>query len=133
MFGALVSLIQPFYIARIFRRAYFLFFPSQNVLHRKKLLINFHSFRLPWDQTTITGWMFEMAYHTDLFYFYFFVSFSLLTLFISIFEYHRSFYELFKHLIGKLDMNEQLYKPIQIYQLKVCLRDTIILHTSAKK
>lgn len=73
-----------------------------------------------------------MAYHTDCFYFYFFVTFSLLTLFISICEYHRSFYELFQHLIGKLDMNEQ-YKPIQIYQLKVCLKDTIILHTSAKK
>lgn len=88
--------------------------------------------RLPWDQNTITGWMLEMAYHMDVFLFYFFVSFSVLTLFISICEFHRSLYELFDHLIAEFDMNET-NKSDEIYQLKVCLRDTIVLHTSAKR
>lgn len=101
------------------------------------LILNRHiygsCFRLPWDQFTTIGWIFEQIYCDITLVPYLLVILLFLTFFVSICEYHRAFYELFQSQIDEVNF-EVLGNSYQTYYyVKKSLRKSIFFHISVKK
>lgn len=90
--------------------------------------IFFFSFRLPWNQHTLIGWMVETIFYLNSASTFLFVNAVFLTFFITICEYHSAFYELFRSEIERMNGMIELDQNV-----KRIICDSIKLHAAAKK
>lgn len=97
----------------------------------EKRKYNLFSFRLPWDQHSVEGWLMEVIFCLITVGFFVFVNPSFLTFFISICEYHRAFYKMFQGQINEVDVMVQM-RPCQYQAVKKMLHQSISFHVSAK-
>lgn len=67
--------------------------------------------RLPWNQTTITGWIVLIIICLPLGMGFFFLNGAFLSLFISFFEYHKAFNAMFRNLIKQMDQKSKQKMP----------------------
>lgn len=88
----------------------------------------FFSFRLPWNQHTLIGWMVETIFYLNSASTFLFVNAVFLTFFITICEYHSAFYELFRSEIERMNGMIELHQNV-----KRIICDSIKLHAAAKK
>lgn len=89
-------------------------------------------FRWPWNQQTLPGWIINALLSVIVTGCFPFVNLAFLTLFISICEYHRAFFEMFQMQINK--MNEiARAKPLRKIDLKKALVETISFHITVKE
>lgn len=84
---------------------------------------------LPWNQHTVKGWAAEALIGTFTPFFYFLADPTFLTLFISICEFHRAFYEIFRVQMDALSMLD----PCKRDEIKASLYKSILFHASVKK
>lgn len=71
-------------------------------MHIKNLFVCFPH-RLPWDSSTLIGFIGEICFVLISYHFYNIINGSAILLFISICLHHRAFYKMIQHSIGKLD------------------------------
>lgn len=85
--------------------------------------------RLPWDQHTSWGWFAEVVGSWAFATAYLSVDSAFLTLFMSICEFHKAFYKMFRYKVGQLGGNECKQKK----DVKQILHEAIFIHVSAER
>lgn len=85
------------------------------------------SYRLPWDNSTLIGFVAEICSILNCYHSYNIVNGSTMLLFISICLHHQAFFKMVQHSISKIDRNVHR----QNYDQLLC--ELIHFHTSAKK
>ena len=82
---------------------------------------------LPWDQSTISGYLSEMFFGFNIGEGYLFINGTILLLFMSMCMHHRAFYKMFKHL------TDQWNRPHRSIDEKMFLCHLIRFHISVKE
>lgn len=97
----------------------------------EKILFLF-KFRLPWDQTTVLSWLFELVFGNAgrLSNWCLYLIFP--TFFISICLFYQAFYKMFQAQIDQMDAIIEM-KPFRVVKYKKLLCESIKFHISAKK
>lgn len=85
--------------------------------------------RLPWNQHTLHGWIFESVFSIFVGFAYLVINNALLSFFIGIGIYHRAYHDHLHALIKKLDKY-----PTRLHsKVKLLLIEVIRFHNSAKE
>lgn len=100
------------------------------MMKKNKFLISILS--LPWNQHSVLGWTVEAIYCVLTVTFYLFINPAFLTLFISICEYHRAFYEMFCYRVKGVGARA-LDRPYRNYDVKDALYETVSYHIAVKE
>lgn len=85
---------------------------------------------MPWDQNTLPGWIGEAFFSILATFAFCLIIPPILSLFVSICEYHCAFYKMFRHQITKI--NAAGYKPMPIARIKDIIQEAILLDVSSK-
>lgn len=84
-------------------------------------------FSLPWDQTTLVGYVKELGFLIATGFGFFSCYAAFLLLFISICQHHQAFYKMIKHSVNKLKRSDQNRCGPKF------LRDLMRFHISIKR
>lgn len=107
----------------------------QFLVDHSVLTIIFNGFRLPWEQHTFEGWMADVVFGSFLTTFYMITNPAFLTLFVSICEYHRAFYKMFKAKLDQIISSGKAMAKAKSHQstIKNNIKETILFHISVTK
>lgn len=125
-----VTLIHRIYFALIILCMNALILLSQLNFEFKKCVIL--SYRLPWNQNTLQGWMIETLYSSFFSACYCLMAPLFLILFVSVCNYHDAFYKLFRFQIANIDATAG-FEPFPTVRIMETMHQSISLHISAKE
>lgn len=106
---------------------------SKAIKRKFNFNVGFFSFRLFWNTNTFSGWIAEASLSLCITISFLFSNPSFLLFFVSICEYHGTFYKMFRTQCVEIGTIARDKSHGNYYEVKKCIHETIIFHNMVKK